>query len=53
MIEQLVARLCAIRSPGVHLGMSDDNEPAYGFYLALGFQELVRHGSAIYMGMKL
>lgn len=53
MIEQLVARLCEIRSPGVHLGMSDDNEPAYGFYLALGFQELVRHGSAIYMGMKL
>ncbi len=53
MIEELINRLRSMNSPGVHLGMSAVNEPAYGFYLALGFEELARDGDAIYMGMKL
>ena len=52
MIEELIARLRSMGSPGVHLGMSNVNDAAYGFYVALGFQELIRHGNAIYMGMK-
>lgn len=53
MIEELVRRLRAMGSPGVHLGLSAQNEPAYGFYLALGFEELLRNSQSIYMGMKL
>lgn len=53
LIEQLLDRLCKNGSPGVHLGMSASNERAYGFYEALGFQELVRHDDAIYMGLRL
>jgi len=53
MIEQLVGRLRSRGSPGVHLGMSDVNDVARGFYLAIGFHELIRRRSAIYMGMKL
>lgn len=53
MIEQLIERLRSMKSPGVHLGMADVNEAAYGFYLALGFKELIRHEGAIYLGMKL
>jgi ribosomal protein S18 acetylase RimI-like enzyme len=57
MIEELVRRLRERRSPGVHLGMSAHNTPAYGFYQRLGFQELIRTGAgadaSIYMGRKL
>jgi ribosomal protein S18 acetylase RimI-like enzyme len=53
LIEQLLDRLVAGGSPGVHLGMSAINDAAYGFYRSLGFQELVRHEDAIYMGMRL
>jgi ribosomal protein S18 acetylase RimI-like enzyme len=53
MIELLIDRLRAKGSPGVHLGMSEINDPAYGFYIALGFNELTRHDDAIYMGMRL
>lgn len=53
MIELLLNRLHDADSPGVHLGMSEENEPAYGFYTALGFAELTRHDGAIYMGMCL
>ena len=52
MIEQLLERLRSQDSPGVHLGMSVVNDDAYGFYVALGFRELVRHEDAIYMGMR-
>ncbi|MEO2035199.1 MAG: GNAT family N-acetyltransferase [Planctomycetaceae bacterium] len=52
MIDELIARLRSMDSPGVHLGMSNVNDAAYGFYVALGFKELIRHGNAIYMGMK-
>jgi ribosomal protein S18 acetylase RimI-like enzyme len=53
MIEELKTRLRKMNSPGVHLGMSARNDPAYGFYCALGFKELIRHDGAIYFGMKL
>lgn len=53
MIHELLRRLRALHSPGVHLGMSERNQSAYGFYRALGFAELVRHDGAIYLGMRL
>ena len=53
MIQQLLERLRAHESPGVHLGMSKANDAAYGFYLAVGFKELIRHDDAIYMGMRM
>lgn len=53
MIEKLVALLKDAGAPGVHLGMSITNDPAYGFYQKLGFQELVRDEESIYMGMAL
>ena len=57
MIQELIARLRARGSAGVHLGMSAVNDRAYGFYRRLGFEELCRQGSgvngSIYMGMKL
>lgn len=57
MIEELVRRIEERESPGVHLGMSAFNTPAFGFYQRLGFVELVRTGtgadSSIYMGRKL
>jgi GNAT superfamily N-acetyltransferase len=57
MIRLLLERLRGKGSPGVHLCMSADNEPAYRFYRALGFQELSRQGPdddrTIFMGMPL
>lgn len=50
MIEELEARLQEQGSPGVHLGMYADNEPAYQFYLKLGFKELFRNEDDIYLG---
>lgn len=53
MLDQLLDRLRSEGSPGVHLGMSAENHDAYGFYRALGFEELVRHEGGIYLGMHL
>lgn len=57
MLEQVMDRLRQRGSPGAHLGVSEVNAPAVGFYKRLGFQELVRVGSGkdrvIYMGKKL
>ena len=53
MIEELLSRLRKMGSPGVHLGMSEVNDDAFAFYTKLGFQELLRHDGAIYMGQKL
>ena len=53
MIEELIRRLRDRGSPGVHLGMSIVNEPAYGFYRRLGFHELQRDPGSIYLGMRL
>lgn len=52
MIEQLLGLLQRDGAPGVHLGMSVKNEPAYGFYQKLGFQELIRDPESIYMGIR-
>ena len=53
MIEKMLRRLRDRGSPGVHLGMSAINEPAFGFYVTLGFEELTRRDDTIYMGMRL
>ena len=53
MIGRLIEMLRDRNSAGVHLGMSITNDPAYGFYRKLGFQELIRDEGSIYMGMRL
>ncbi|MDP7013325.1 MAG: GNAT family N-acetyltransferase [Verrucomicrobiota bacterium] len=57
LVEEVVSRIEANGSPGVHLGMSARNERAHGFYLKLGFEELARDGTgeneAIYLGKRL
>lgn len=57
MIDRLLGQLRGRGSPGVHLGVLARNRPAVGFYLALGFVELLRRGEgadeAIYMGSRL
>jgi ribosomal protein S18 acetylase RimI-like enzyme len=57
MLEEVMNRLRQRGSPGAHLGMSELNEPAFGFYQRLGFRELVRTGfgndRVIYMGKTL
>jgi ribosomal protein S18 acetylase RimI-like enzyme len=56
MLEQLMDKLQARGSPGAHLGLSERNTRAFGFYQRLGFLELVRIGSGdarvIYMGKR-
>jgi ribosomal protein S18 acetylase RimI-like enzyme len=52
MMETVLDCLKENRSPGVHLGMSDKNDHAYGFYIHYGFSELERDGGTIYMGLK-
>jgi GNAT superfamily N-acetyltransferase len=57
MLEEIMRRLRARGSPGAHLGVSEVNAAAVGFYRKLGFEELVRVGSGrdcvIYMGKAL
>jgi ribosomal protein S18 acetylase RimI-like enzyme len=53
MIQRLCRRLAERHVPGVHLGLSVQNGAAYGFYKAVGFEELTRHDDAIYMGLRL
>jgi ribosomal protein S18 acetylase RimI-like enzyme len=57
MLEQVMDRLRRRGSPGAHLAVSALNTPALGFYLRLGFRELLRAGSAdercIYLGKRL
>lgn len=54
MLEQVMDNLRRRGSPGAHLGVSMLNQPALGFYLRLGFHELVRVGAGadrcIYLG---
>lgn len=45
MLEELMRRLRERGSPGAHLGVSQLNTPAFGFYERLGFRELVRVGA--------
>ena len=53
MLEQVMKKLRERGSPGAHLGVSERNQPAFGFYQRLGFRELVRHDNVIYMGKSL
>lgn len=57
MMEQVMDMLRGRGSPGAHLGVSVLNKPALGFYLRLGFRELIRVGTetdgCIYMGKRL
>jgi ribosomal protein S18 acetylase RimI-like enzyme len=57
MVEQVMDKLRQRGSPGVHLGVSMLNLPAFGFYQRLGFKELLRAGEGkdgcIYMGKHL
>jgi ribosomal protein S18 acetylase RimI-like enzyme len=50
MMEQLMARLCRLGSPGAHLAVSIHNVPALAFYDRLGFHELARTATTIYLG---
>jgi len=51
MMETVLDCLRRKGSPGVHLGMSDKNDHAYGFYVHYGFHELERDGATIFMGL--
>ncbi len=57
MMEQVMSKLRHRGSPGAHLGVSMMNTAAYGFYLRLGFRDLLRVGEGkdgcIYMGKSL
>lgn len=57
MMERVMDQLRRRGAPGAHLGVSMMNTPAFGFYLKLGFQELLRVGEGkdgcIYMGKRL
>jgi len=57
MIEQVMNTLRRRPSRGVHLGVSERNTRAIGFYQRLGFHELIRVGSGaagcVYMGREL
>jgi ribosomal protein S18 acetylase RimI-like enzyme len=54
MMEQQMAKLRELGSPGAHLAVSLQNGPAIRFYEKLGFRELTRTGTAldgsVYMG---
>lgn len=53
MMEIVMEKLRQRGSPGAHLGVSEANAPAVGFYEKLGFHELVRNDGVIYMGKSL
>lgn len=53
MIDTLLATLIAAGSPGVHLGVGAANVRAIGFYRALGFRELRRDPTEVYLGRTL
>jgi ribosomal protein S18 acetylase RimI-like enzyme len=53
VMEMVMERLRERGSPGAHLGVSELNLPAVGFYERLGFRELIRKDGVIYMGKSL
>jgi N-acetylmuramic acid 6-phosphate (MurNAc-6-P) etherase/ribosomal protein S18 acetylase RimI-like enzyme len=57
MLEEVMSRLRANGIPGVHLGVSINNESAMAFYRKLGFSEICRVGvipdGTVYMGKTL
>jgi len=52
-MRHLMARLAAAGAPGMHLGVSDVNPRAQGFYAHLGFAELGRGPGVVWMGRAL
>jgi ribosomal protein S18 acetylase RimI-like enzyme len=57
MLDQVMDTLRQRGSPGVHLGVSMVNTPAFVFYQRLGFKEVTRVGTGtdgcIYLGRRL
>lgn len=53
LIERLLTELRDRGSPGVHLGVSPDNERAIGFYRHLGFVDLGYDDGAVWWGLSL
>lgn len=53
MMRTLLDALAAKGSPGVHLGLGEDNARAEKFYRKLGFHELTRNRGVLYLGCKL
>ncbi len=53
LIGDLFADLAREGIPGIHLGVGVDNAGAIRFYGRLGFVELMRDASAVYMGRRL
>ena len=53
MMRALMDALAAKGSPGVHLGLGEDNARAEKFYRKLGFTELARNKGVLYLGHKL
>jgi ribosomal protein S18 acetylase RimI-like enzyme len=53
LMEALQHALRADGSPGVHLGVSDQNRRALGFYAHLGFEELSANGLTHTLGLRL
>jgi len=55
MLNRIMDTLRRRGSPGAHLGLSELNTRAFGFYQRLGFRELIRvgpdHDRCIYMGI--
>ena len=50
LVTELLQRLAAAGSPGVHLGVASDNVRARGFYAHLGFTELDVVGGTHFLG---
>ena len=53
MLEMVMEKLRERSSHGAHLGVSELNQSAVGFYERLGFRELIRNEGVIYMGKSL
>ncbi|MBN1646935.1 MAG: GNAT family N-acetyltransferase [Spirochaetales bacterium] len=53
LMNQIINRLREDGSKGIHLGVSDKNEKAAGFYERLGFLKLKKVKGAVFMGVKL
>jgi ribosomal protein S18 acetylase RimI-like enzyme len=53
LMTAMEERLAADGSPGVHLGVSDQNQRALGFYLHVGYRELVAGPFSHTLGRRL
>jgi GNAT superfamily N-acetyltransferase len=53
LIEALIDRLRERHVPGLHLDVSSSNDNAIAFYMHLGFVELHRVDTSVFMGLRL